>query len=180
MSVTSRLIELLRERSVRRGSFTLASGKHSDLYVDARQTTLHAEGAALVGEAIRARLQPGVVGVGGLTMGADPIATTVSVGSWGTDQVIHAFLIRKTAKGHGTGRRVEGMANLPQGSRVCVVEDTTTTGGSLIQAVEAAREAGLDVVQTITVVDRSEGAREALAAVGLELEALVTRADLVD
>jgi orotate phosphoribosyltransferase len=175
----TRLIALLRELSVRRGTFTLASGAVSDLYVDARQTTLHAEGAALVGALIRARLKPEVVGVGGMTLGADPIATAVSVGSWGSDHVVHAFLIRKQPKGHGTARQVEGMASFADGAKVCVVEDTTTTGGSLLKAVEAARAAGLDVVQTITVVDREEGAREALAAQGLSLEALVTREQLL-
>ena len=174
-----RLVELLRALSVRRGTFTLASGATSDLYVDARQTTLHAEGASLVGRLIRERLKPSVVGVGGMTLGADPIATAVSVGSWGTDHVVHAFLIRKQPKGHGTGREVEGMASFHPGDPVCVVEDTTTTGGSLIAAVEAARGAGLNVVQTITVVDREEGAVQALAAHGLTLEALVTRSRLL-
>ncbi len=179
MSAPDRLVALLRELSVRRGTFTLASGVQSDLYVDARQTTLHAEGAHLVGKAIRARLRPDVVGVGGMTLGADPIATAVSVGSWGGEQPVHAFLIRKQPKGHGTGRQVEGMANFSAGDKVCVVEDTTTTGGSLLKAVAAAREAGLDVVQTITVVDREEGAAEALAAEGLTLEPLVTRTRLL-
>jgi len=180
MSDHDRLVHLLRTLSVRRGTFTLASGAVSDLYVDARQTTLHAEGASLVGDAIRARLDPQVVGVGGMTLGADPIVTAVSVGSWGGAQPVHAFLIRKQPKGHGTARQVEGMANFTAGDKVCVVEDTTTTGGSLIRAVQAARDAGLVVTQTITVVDREEGAAEALAAEGLVLEALVTRTQLLD
>ena len=180
MTAYDRLVQLLRALSVRHGTFTLASGATSDLYVDARQTTLHVEGAHLVGALIRERLHPGVVGVGGMTLGADPIATAVSVGSFGSGQPVHAFLIRKAPKGHGTGRQVEGMANFQPGAKVCVVEDTTTTGGSLLQAVAAAREAGLDVVQTITVVDREEGAAAALAAEGLVLEALVGRAALVD
>jgi orotate phosphoribosyltransferase len=175
-----RLVAILRERSVKTGTFTLASGAVSDLYVDARQTTLHAEGAALVARLVLARLRPDVVGVGGMTLGADPIACAAA--AWSTavlGRPIHAFLVRKEAKGHGTGNAVEGVANLGPGARVCVVEDTTTTGGSLLKAVDAARAAGLDVVQCITVVDRREGAAEALAARGLTLDALVTRADLV-
>jgi orotate phosphoribosyltransferase len=175
----ARLIALLLERSVRKGSFVLASGRTSDLYVDARQTTLHAEGAALVGRLVLARLRPDVVAVGGLTLGADPIvaaAAALSVAELG--RPVHGFLIRKAAKDHGTGQRIEGLANVRAGSRVCVVEDTTTTGGSLLDAVAVAREAGLDVVQCLTIVDREEGATERVAAEGLTLEALVRRRDL--
>ena len=179
METLARLVTLLRERSVRVGRFTLASGKESDFYVDARQTTLHAEGAHLVAEAILARLRPEVVAVGGLTLGADPIACATAARSFAVGRPVHAFLIRKEPKGHGTGRQVEGLANVHAGARVCVVEDTTTTGGSLLKAVDAATAAGLVVVQTITVVDREEGAVEALAARGLHLEALTTRTELI-
>jgi orotate phosphoribosyltransferase len=175
-----RLITLLRERSVKIGRFTLASGAISDLYVDARQTTLHAEGAAIVARLVLQRLRPEVVGVGGMTLGADPIACSAAALSTSVlGRPIHAFLVRKEAKGHGTSNAVEGVANLGAGAKVCVVEDTTTTGGSLLKAVDAAIAAGLDVVQCLTVVDRREGAAEALAARGLTLDALVTRADLV-
>ena len=92
---------------------------------------------------------------------------------------VHGFLIRKAAKGHGTARYVEGLSSLHAGAKVCVVEDTTTTGGSLLVAIERAREAGLDVVQCITVVDRKEGAAARLAEAGLTLEAIVTRAELM-
>jgi orotate phosphoribosyltransferase len=173
-----RLVALLREKSVRFGTFTLASGKVSDFYVDARQTTLHAEGARLVAEAILDRLGDDVIGVGGLTLGADPVACAVAALSAVRGRPVHAFLIRKEPKGHGTGAYVEGLANLPAGSRVAIVEDTTTTGGSLLTAVARAREAGLVVARCLTVVDRGEGAAERLAAEGLRLEALVTRADL--
>lgn len=174
------LVALLRERSVRTGTFTLASGRVSDLYVDARQTTLHARGSALVARLLLQRLKPEVVAVGGLTLGADPIACSAAALSEAVlGRPVHAFLVRKEAKAHGTGNPVEGMGNLAAGDAVCVVEDTTTTGGSLIKAVERAREAGLRVVQCVTVVDRQEGAVEALAAAGLTLEALTTRAELV-
>jgi orotate phosphoribosyltransferase len=180
MADRERLIALLRERSVRTGSFVLASGRTSDLYVDARQTTLHAEGAAIVARMVLDRLRPEVIGVGGMTLGADPIACAAA--AWSEARLgrpVHAFLIRKEQKEHGTKQAVEGLVNLGPGSAVCVVEDTTTTGGSLLKAVEAAEAAGLRVVQCLTVIDRSEGAAEAVAARGYTLEALVTRADVV-
>jgi orotate phosphoribosyltransferase len=180
MNDHDRLVALLRERSVRTGSFVLASGKTSDLYVDARVTTLHAEGAALLARLILARLRPDVVGVGGMTLGADPIACAASARSIEVlGRPVHAFLIRKEPKGHGTAQQVEGFANLGPGAKVCVVEDTTTTGGSLLKAVEVAKAASLDVVQAITVVDREEGAAAAIAATGLPFEALTTRRELV-
>lgn len=175
----TRLIALLNEKSVRRGRFTLASGRVSDLYVDARQTTLHAEGAWLVGRLILDRLQPEIRAVGGMTLGADPIACAVAALSMDRGRPVHAFLIRKEPKGHGTASQVEGMANLPAGTPVAVVEDTTTTGGSLLRAVRLAEEVGLRVVQCITVVDREEGAAEAVAAAGYVLEALTTRSELL-
>lgn len=176
-----RLVQLLKERSVRWGTFTLASGRTSDLYVDARQTTLHAEGAAIVARLVLARLRPDVVGVGGMTLGADPIACAAAAASIAVlGRPVHAFLVRKEPKAHGTGLPVEGVANLGPGAKVCVVEDTTTTGGSLLKSVDAALAAGLQVVQCLTVVDRQEGAAQALAARGLALDALVVRTDLVE
>ena len=168
----SRLISLLRELSVRTGTFTLASGKTSDFYVDARQTTLHAEGSRLVAEMVLDILHVGVTAVGGLTMGADPIACSVAAVSTHQGKPMHAFLIRKIAKGHGTGHFCEGL--------VAIVEDTTTTGGSLIEAAEKAKKAGLVVVQCITVVDRQEGAAERIEEAGWTLEALTTRSELLD
>ena len=174
----ARLVALLRERSVRRGTFTLASGRTSDFYVDARQTTLHGEGAWLVGKLMLARLREDVVGIGGLTLGADPVACATAAVAFAEGRTLHAFLVRKEAKGHGTRGAVEGLGNLPEGSRVAVVEDTTTTGASLLTAVARAREAGLDVVQFLTVVERGDGAVDALARDGIALEALVTRREL--
>lgn len=173
-----RLIEILRERSVRFGTFTLASGKTSDLYVDCRLTTLHPEGADIIARLLLARLRPEVVAVGGPMSGADPIAGAVAATSWREGQPRMAFMVRKQVKDHGTRSWVEGRANLPDGAPVCVVEDTVTTGGSLLEALRRVEDAGLTVAQVITVVDRSEGAVERLAAAGYTLEALVTRADL--
>ena len=175
----ARLIEILQERSVRRERVVLASGKESDFYVDARQTTLHAEGAALVAELILARLRPDVVAVGGPVTGADPIAGAVAAISWIQGHPVQGFMVRKEPKGHGLRQWIEGRGGLPDGSLVAVVEDTTTTGGSLLKAIERIEEEGLRVVQCITVVDRQEGASERLAERGYTLEALVAREDLI-
>lgn len=173
-----RLVELLKDRSVRFGTFTLASGKESDFYVDARQTTLHAEGAATIAALILDRLQPDVVGIGGPVTGADPIAGAVAALSWQRGRPVHGFMVRKEPKGHGMQNWVEGRSNLPNGSKVCVVEDTVTTGGSLVRAIERVQEAGLEVAQVICIVDREEGGAARVGATGVALEALVTRSDL--
>lgn len=178
-SLHGRLVALLREKSVKTGQFRLASGKSSDFYVDARQTTLHAEGSWLVARLLLERLRPEVQAVGGMTLGADPIACATSALSFEAGRPIHAFLIRKEPKGHGTASQVEGTGNLPRGTPVAIVEDTTTTGGSLIRAARIAEEAGLRVVQCLTVVDRQEGAAEAVAQAGWQLEALTTRTELL-
>jgi len=179
MDDKSRLITLLKERSVRTGHIVLASGKTSDFYVDARQTTLSSEGANLVARMILTRLHSDVIGVGGPVTGADPIAGAVAALSWQRGQPIHGFMVRKEPKGHGTGHCVEGRFSLPNGSKVCVVEDTVTTGGSLLKAIQHAENEGLEVIQCITIVDRLEGAEELLKAAGHQLESLVTRQDLL-
>jgi orotate phosphoribosyltransferase len=173
-----RLVEILMERSVRHGTFTLASGKESDLYVDARQTTLSPEGALVIADLILERLHPEAVGVGGPVTGADPITGAVALRSWQQGRPIHGFMVRKEPKGHGAGNQVEGRAGLPDGSKVCMIEDTVTTGGSLIKAIRAVEDAGLEVVQVICIVDRCEGAAERFAEAGYTLEALVTRRDI--
>jgi orotate phosphoribosyltransferase len=174
----SRLVEILRERSVRHGRFTLASGAESDLYVDARQTTLSPEGAAVIADLILDRLQPGVTGVGGPVTGADPITGAVALRSWQRDRPVQGFMVRKQPKEHGAGNRIEGRAGLPDGSQVCMIEDTVTTGGSLLDAIAAVEAAGLQVVQVICVVDRDEGAAERFTKAGYTLESLVQRADI--
>ena len=173
-----RLIELLRQLSYRRRRVVLASGRESDFYVDGKQTTLNAEGAWLVGNLVFDALLPEVQGVGGLVVGADPIAAATAAVSYSRGRPVHAFLVRKEAKGHGTGRFVEGRENLPDGTAVCIVEDTTTTGASLLQAVDRAEAEGLRVVQCLTIVDREEGAAAALEARGFALTRLVLRREL--
>lgn len=169
------LDRLLLERSVKRGHFVLASGRTSSFYVDCRLTTMSAEGLVLIGklglEAIReAGWTPR--SVGGLTMGADPVAYAVAARSVAAGPIVDAFSVRKEAKAHGTGRRVEG--NFAAGDQVVVVEDVITTGGSALKAIEAVREEGGTVLGILAVVDREEGGRAALEAAGHKVVALTT------
>jgi orotate phosphoribosyltransferase len=176
----SRLIEVLKRRSVRWGEFTLASGKTSDLYVDARLTSLSPDGAPLIGEILSTTLADDVVAIGGPVTGADPIvgAAIVSAASRGRD--LYGFMVRKQAKAHGRGRVVEGADNLTAGAKVVVVEDTVTTGGSLLRALEHVEAAGLVVDEVVVVVDREEGAAERIIEAGYRFRALVGRSDLLD
>lgn len=169
------LDRLLLARSVKRGHFILASGRSSPFYVDARLTTMSAEGLTLIGRiglaTIRAQNWPAAA-IGGLTMGADPVAYAISQTSAGHPPVLDAFSVRKEAKAHGTGRRVEG--NLAPGSAVVVVEDVITTGGSALKAIEALLEEGARVLGVLAVVDREEGGRAAIEAAGYAVVALTT------
>lgn len=178
MNHRDRLIELLLERSVKRQKVVLASGRESDFYVDARQTTLHSEGAALIAKLMLERLKPDVVAVGGPVTGADPITGATIAEAWRQGRSIHGYMVRKEPKSHGLKLWVEGQANIPAGSPVCLLEDTVTTGGSLVKAAQHLEDAGLKVIQCIVVVDREEGAKERLAEAGIEMEALVGRSDL--
>lgn len=179
MSTHDRLVALLRERSVRRQRVLLASGRESDFYVDARQTTLHPEGAACIAQLVLDMLDDDVSGVGGPVTGADPIAGAVAAISHLRGRPVAGFMVRKEPKGHGLKLWVEGRANLADGARVAMVEDTVTTGGSLIQAIERVEANGLVVAQVIVVVDREEGARERLAEAGYDLIALTGRRELL-
>ncbi|MCK6209636.1 orotate phosphoribosyltransferase [Georgenia sp. EYE_87] len=162
----ARLAQLVRELAVVRGEVTLASGLTSDFYVDMRRATLHHAAAPLIGHVMLDMLEEAGFGageidaVGGLTMGADPVATAIlhAAASRGLD--VDAFVVRKEAKGHGMRRRVEGPD--VAGRRVVVLEDTSTTGGSPLTAIEALREAGAEVAAVAVVVDRDTGAREAI------------------
>ncbi len=174
-----RLIGLLRRDALRTGTFTLASGRTSHYYVDGRTVTLSAGGAAEVGAGVLDHLVdlPGVAAVGGLTMGADPIVgAALAVAGAGARPDLLGFLVRKEAKGHGTGQLVEGP--IGPGMAVAIVEDVTTTGGSALQAVAAVEAIGCRVVRIITVLDRLEGAAAAFEARGLDFRSLVTIRDL--
>ena len=176
------LMQIVRELSYEEREVTLASGRKSNFYFDGKQTALHAKGGLLVGKAfwdIVKTFDGPVQGVGGLTMGADPIATATSIAANLEGREVHAFIIRKEPKGHGTGQWLEGRKNLPPGSRVVIVEDVTTTGGSSMKAVERAQQEGLEVLGIITLVDREEGARENIEGQGQVLRSVFTRTEVV-
>lgn len=166
-------------RSAKRGQFVLASGRESTMYIDARQTTMTPEGQLLVGRVGLAAIESSgwkPAAVGGLTMGADPIAYAICHASAGSSQPLLAFSVRKEAKGHGTGKLVEGPVNA--GDRVVVIEDTVTTGGSAAKAVEALRQMGAAPVGVLALVDREEGGREHLQSLGLEVRALTVASEI--
>ena len=178
----SELMQIVRELSYEERDVTLASGRKSNFYFDGKQTALHARGGLLVGKAfweiVKSFAGP-IHGVGGLTMGADPIATATSIASNLAGEPVHAFIIRKEPKGHGTGQWLEGRKNLPPGSRVVIVEDVTTTGDSSLKAVDRAQQEGLEVLGIITLVDREEGARENIEGQGQVLKSVFTRTEVV-
>jgi len=151
------LLRMLAEKSFRLGEFKLASGGTSDYYIDCRLTTLDAAGALLTGETVLQEIQDRgwcADAIGGLTMGADPIVVATSVLSAQKGKPIHGFLVRKAEKAHGTGQRIEGFRQKP--ARVVIVDDVCTTGASTIQAIEAAREFGFDIVGVLCLVERQE------------------------
>ncbi|HCG2962224.1 TPA: orotate phosphoribosyltransferase [Corynebacterium striatum] len=170
----ARLAELVKELAVVHGKVTLSSGKEADYYVDLRRATLQHVASRLIGSLLRELTADwDYVAVGGLTLGADPVATSVMHAA-GRD--IDAFVVRKEAKKHGMQRRIEGFD--VEGQKVLVVEDTTTTGNSPLTAVAALREAGAEVVGVATVVDRATGADKVIAEEGLEYRYLLSLEDL--
>jgi orotate phosphoribosyltransferase len=159
------LREIIRRRSLRIGDFTLSSGKKSSYYLDCRMTTLDPNGALLIGRIILQQIRTNNIeadAIGGLTLGADPIATSVAVVSAIEERPLAAFIVRKEAKGHGTQRSIEGWDGKP-GSRVIVVDDVCTTGDSILRAADRAEEAGYKVTAAFCIVDREEGGTELIA-----------------
>ena len=151
------LLSMLAEKSFRLGEFKLSSGGTSDYYIDCRLTTLDANGALLTGQAVLAEIQRrgwNANAIGGMTMGADPIVVATSVISAQQGKPIHGFLVRRAEKTHGTGQRIEGFRQKP--ARVVIVDDVCTTGASTVQAIEAAREFGFDIVGVLCLVERQE------------------------
>ena len=179
-SAKPRLVELIKQLAVVHGRVTLSSGLEADYYVDLRRATLHHEAAPLIGQVMLDLLdQAGITefdAIGGLTMGADPVATAVLHQAAARGRAIDAFVVRKQAKAHGMGRQVEGPD--VAGKRVVVVEDTSTTGGSPLTAAEALVAAGAHIVAVATVVDRSTGAREVIEKAGYKYLTAVSLQDL--
>jgi len=174
------LKDLLSARSLRRGDFVLASGKHSSFYIDARLTTMSGEGLAVIGalglDRVAARgWAPRAVG--GLTLGADPVAYALAAAARGRGLPLDAFTVRKQAKTHGTGKRIEGC--FAAGMPVVIVEDVITTGGSAHEAIVAVESEGGRVLGVLAVVDREEGGRGVLEQAGYAVEALLTTSELL-
>ena len=180
MTARDRLLSLLAERSARHGQFTLASGRQSTLYIDARLTTMSPDGLALIGPLALDELHEAgwkVNAVGGLTLGADPISYAISYASATSATPLRAFTVRKEAKVHGTGKLIEGPFRA--GDRVAIVEDVITTGSSALKAIEAVRSAAGTVAGVLALVDREEGGREAIEDTGVPVLALATASQII-
>src|SRR3954470_24079506 len=180
MSSHRQLIELLARRSVRRGNFTLASGRQSSFYIDCRLTTMSPKGLSSIGpiglSLIREQgWEPD--SVGGLTLGADPVSYAISYASADSGKPLRAFTVRKEAKAHGTGKLIEGP--FETNDRVVVIEDVITTGGSALKAVEAIRGAGATILGVLAVVDREEGGREAIEAAGIQAASIARVSEIL-
>jgi orotate phosphoribosyltransferase len=174
------LVALLAERSAKRGLFTLASGKESKYYIDARLTTMSPEGLSVIGPLALSTLEKSgwaVDAIGGLTLGADPISYAISYASADSDHPLRAFTVRKETKTHGTGKIIEGP--FKEGDRVAVIEDVITTGGSALRAIEAIRSAKGIVTGVLALVDREEGGRQAIEATGIPVISLVDASQII-
>ena len=177
-----RLLELLRERGFRRGNFVLSSGKESDFFIDCKPAVLSAEGHVLVGEALIAQIRDvlgSVSAVAGVELGGCPLASAVASASWTTNDPIDAVYIRKSTKEHGTRKMLEGADRLDANAKLVIVEDTVTTGGSTLRAVQAVRDAGFEVAGVIAVVDRLEGGAAAIRDAGVSFSTLYDRTDFM-
>ena len=177
-----RLLDLLRTLSFQEREVTLSSGQKSNFYIDCKQVSLDSEGHFLIGQLFRTvidAIAPDAVAVGGLTLGADPLASAVSTMSFLAGKPLHAFIVRKEPKGHGTGAWIEGRTVIEAGAPVAIVEDVVTTGASTLRAFERAEAEGLKPRRAFALVDRLEGGREAVEAKGYQLTALFTRKDFI-
>lgn len=177
MGDRERLVELINERAVVRGKVVLSSGQESDYYIDMRRISLDGEAAPLVGRVMRELTADlDYDAVGGLTLGADPVGVAMLHAAAAAGERLDAFVVRKANKAHGLQRQIEGPD--VAGRRVLAVEDTSTTGGSVLTAVEALRAAGAEVVAVAVIVDRDTGSREAIEATGLEYRWAIGKDDL--
>lgn len=174
------LLQMLRELSVRHGRIVLSSGKESDFYVDAKQTLLHPDGMALTGTVlvdVWQELGERIDAVGGPTLGADPMTCAFVLQARRRGHMLPGFFIRKEPKGHGTMAFIEGTKSLKAGSRVLVLEDVITTGGSAVRGIDRLREAGFEVAHLICLVDRMEGGKAAIEAAGVQVTSVFSRVD---
>ncbi len=176
----SRLARILYEKSYMEGDFLLTSGRKSDYYFDCRQSSLHPEGAFLIGNLFLQMMQDMAVhAVAGMTMGADPLVTATSVLAFQQNIHLPALIVRKEPKGHGTARSIEGLANVAPGARVLMLEDVVSTGGSVIKACKRVEEAGLHVASIFCILNREEGAAEAFRQENYPMRSIFTRSELV-
>lgn len=170
-ALRQQLLDLFCKLAYQSGDFVLSSGQRSSYYINGKQVTLHPQGALAIGRILLSMLPADTQAVAGLTLGADPIVSAVSVVSAYENRPIPALIIRKEAKGHGTKAYIEG-PNLPEGAKIVVLEDVVTTGQSAMKAVERLRGAGYSVEQVISLVDREQGGAEFYQSVGLKFEAV--------
>lgn len=184
----NRLKNILLKKSVKFGTFTLTSGKTSDFYVDVRQTALSAEGATLIGELLLHEIvttphdfpKDSISGVAGLTLGADPIVTAISIASHHSGYRLPALIVRKESKGHGTNNFIEGLSNIGRSdARIVVVDDVITTGGSILKTIQRIEDQGFVVPYVLSVIDRSEGGKEVIEEKGYPVRSLFVKNDLI-
>jgi orotate phosphoribosyltransferase len=177
-----RLTELILEKAFKYSEepvFRLVSGRMSNYYFNCKAVTLHPEGMYLIGNIVYEMIKDlGVKGIGGLTLGADPISNAVAYTSYLKGTPIESFVVRKSAKSHGTMQWIEG--NITKGDKVVIVDDVITTGKSTIEAITRAGEAGLEIVKVIALIDRQEGGRENIESRGFKVEAVVTRDEVME
>ncbi len=177
-----RLLEIIKEISVERGEFVLASGKTSNYYIDCRQTTLNPEGAFLVGRLFLKMIMDSnkeIEAVGGPTMGADPIVTAVSIESYRYGRPMPAFIVRKKPKGHGLNQWIEGRKNIRDGARVAILEDVVTTGGSVLDAIKKTEDGLLKVNLVLAMIDRGGSGAERIRDAGYEFRSIFTADDIL-
>ena len=181
-NMKKRLIELTLEKAFKYSEepvFKLVSGRVSNYYFNCKAVALHPEGMYLIGNLIFEMTKDlGIKGIGGLTLGADPIAYAVAYTSFLKGNPIEAFIVRKTPKSHGTMQLIEG--NVKKGDRVVIVDDVITTGKSTIEAITKAKEDGLEIVKVIAFIDRQEGGKEAIAALGYKVDSVITRDEVME
>ncbi len=177
-----RLLELILEKAFKYSEepiFKLVSGKMSNYYFNCKAVALHPEGMHIIGNTIFEMIKDlNAKGIGGLSLGADPIAYAVAYTSYIKGKPIEAFIVRKTPKSHGTMQLIEG--NVKKGDRIVIVDDVITTGKSTIEAITKAREAGLEIVKVLALIDRQEGGKEAVKDIGYKLDSVITRDDVME